>query len=48
MITDSITIREEFYEIEFVSNEEQKELEQLYGKKALFEDEFNSKDCVEY
>ena len=41
-------IREELHEIEFVSNEEQKELEQLHGKKALFEDDFNPKDCVEY
>lgn len=41
-------VREELHEIEYVSDEEQKELEQLHGKKVLFEDKFNSEDCVEY
>ena len=41
-------VREELHEIEYVSDEEQKELEQLHGKKVLFEDKFNPEDCVEY
>ena len=38
-------IREELNEIEYVSDEEQKELEILHGKE-LFKEDYSKKDCI--
>ena len=40
-------VRDELNKIDEVSDEEQKEIDKLYGKETLFGKKLDSKDCVE-